>query len=339
LKIDIEDIIISEAKEGHVEDWTYVFLKGLSSYRWMSRFIKDQNISEVDIEISYIDDVKHKNPNDLFLIAHYNKIPVGIIRLEEYWLPKTMKILSHFPLVILRYQRSGIGSLLVKEAIIRAQKIGFTNIWSECWSKDKREISVYQSFFEKIGFKNESNRLEMNCNLDRFKSKNFPDKQELTKIISSNLSDEFVETMSKSYTVSNDKLHIIENLGDPIVCRGFLMKTHSIFERIGLDVKFILSKYKEQNCAAMMIASSKYKGMVLEIGVRPEFRKLKIGQTLIVDFLNELKDKKCKEVILGVDEENMPAVNLYLKLGFQQTWFGSMFLLHDYEKLGLKNKT
>ncbi|MBN1327972.1 MAG: GNAT family N-acetyltransferase [Candidatus Heimdallarchaeota archaeon] len=325
-----------EAKEGHVEDWTYVFLKGLSSYRWMSRFIKDQNISDVDIEISFIEDVKHKNPNDLLLIAYYNKIPVGIIRLEEYWIPKTMKILSHFPLVVPRYQRSGIGSLLVKEGIERSQKMGFTDIWSECWSKDKREISVYQTFFEKTGFKNESNRLEMNCNLDKFKSKNYPEKQELTKIVTTDLSDEFVETMSKSYAVSKDKLHIIENLGDPIVCRGFLLKIQNIFKMIGLDVKFILSKFKDQNCAAMMIALSKYKGMVLEIGVLPEFRKLKIGQTLIVDFLTELKDKKCKEVILGVDEENTPAVNLYTKLGFQQTWFGSMFLLHNYEKLGLK---
>nr|NHJ85758.1 GNAT family N-acetyltransferase [Asgard group archaeon] len=289
-----------------------------------------------DIEISFIEDVNNKNPNDILLLAYYNKIPVGIIRLEEYWLPNTMKILSHFPLVVPRYQRCGIGSLLVKEALLRAQERGFSNIWAECWSKDKREIAVYQTFYDKIGFINESNRLEMNCNLDRFKSKNFTEKQELNKTISSELSDEFVETMSSSYAVSKDKLHALENLGDPSICRGFLLKTQSIFDRIGLDVKFILSKFEEQNCAAMMVASSKYKGMVLEIGVLPDFRKMRVGQTLIVDYLTELKNKNCKEVILGVDEENIPAVALYAKLGFQQTWFGSMFLLHDYEKLGLK---
>ena len=84
-----------------------------------------------------------------------------------------------------------------------------------------------------------------------------------------------------------------------------------------------------------MTATSRKKGMILEIGVIPKYRKLKIAQNLITNYIIQMKNQGIKEIVLGVDHENVPAINLYEKLGFKKTWFGVLMLLEDKEKLGL----
>jgi ribosomal protein S18 acetylase RimI-like enzyme len=48
-----------------------------------------------------------------------------------------------------------------------------------------------------------------------------------------------------------------------------------------------------------------------------------------------MKNQGVKEIILGVDSENLPAIKLYEKLGFEKTWFGVLMLLEEKEKLGI----
>ena len=335
MKINLEDIFFENATKAQAADWAKIFLKGMRNCQWMSRYFKEQNISELDVSISIAQDIDKKSDAELFLIAYISDKPIGIIRFDEYWVPGATKILSHFPLVIPKFQRKGIGRLLVKEGFRQAFAKGFTDCWTECWSMDKREISLYQKFYEKIGFRKKSDRLEMNCTLEHINIENEVVLKGLKTESSQEVTPELIKAISASYGSSLDKLHSIEHLDNPEITKQFLEKTKKTVEDIGFSIQCIVAKYEKELCAGLLTATLKNKGMILEIGVIPKYRKLKIAQSLITNYIIQMKNQNIKEIILGVDHENLPAINLYEKLGFKKTWFGVLMLLEDKEKLGL----
>jgi ribosomal protein S18 acetylase RimI-like enzyme len=336
LKLNPNEIFIKKATPDDAEDWARIFIKGMNNCRWMTRYIKEQNISELDVEISITQDMNKRAEAEIFLMAFFLEKPIGIIRFDEYWVPGAVKILSHFPLVLPKFQRKGIGKLLVKEGILQAKAKGFSDCWTECWSMDKREINLYQTFYEKIGFQRKSDRLEMRCSLEQTNiEKDIPLKGLKTRSkhdVTSNL----VKAISSSYGDSLDKLHTLENLNDPKNTKHFLDKTKETVEKVGFRVQCIIAKYERKLCAGLMTATSRNRGMILEIGVMPEFRKLKIAQSMIIDYMIQMKNQGVKEIVLGVDKENIPAIKLYEKLGFEKTWFGVIMFLEEREKLGLE---
>jgi ribosomal protein S18 acetylase RimI-like enzyme len=335
LKIDPDEMLIKNATADDAENWAKIFIKGMNSFRWMARYIKEQNISELDVEISINQDINRKSDAELFLIAYLSEKPIGIIRIDEYWVPRAVKILSHFPLVLPKYQRKGVGKLLVKEGIKQANAKGFTDCWIECWSMDKREINLYQTFYEKIGFQRKSDRLEMKCSLEQINIEKEIVLKDLRSHSSQEVTSDFVKAISTSYGNSLDKLHTIEHLDNPKITEHFLEKTKETVENVGFSVQCIIAKYERKLCAGLMTATMKNRGMILEIGVMPKFRKLKVAQSMITDYMLQMKNQGIKEIVLGVDRENLPAIKLYEKLGFKITWFGVLMLLEDKEKLGL----
>lgn len=335
MKINPEDIFFENATIAHAADWAKIFIKGMKNCQWMTRYFKEQNFSELDVSISIAQDINKKSDAELFLIAYISDKPIGIIRFDEYWVPGATKILSHFPLILPKFQRKGIGRLLVKEGFQQAFAKGFSECWTECWSMDKREISLYQKFYEKIGFRKKSDRLEMNCALEHINIENKIDLKGLRTKSRQEVTSELVKAISTSYGSSLDKLHTIEHLDKPEITKHFLEKTRKTVENIGFTIQCIVAKYEKELCAGLMTATSKNKGMILEIGVIPKYRKLKIAQSLITNYIIQMKNQGIKEIVLGVDHENLPAINLYEKLGFKKTWFGILMLLEDKEKLGL----
>ncbi len=319
-----------------IEDWSRVFLKGMKSFRWMLRYLRDLNITEVDVEHSIKEDLAHKKESEQFLIAYLDNIPVGIIRLDEYWIVNSIKVLSHFPLVLPRFQGRNIGRALVLEGVKNAFRKGFDSVWSECWSKDNREIKVYNSFYEKCGFISKSNRYEMSCLIQKMDFDNIVINDTITINTSHEITNDLILSISKAYAKSEDRLHSIEKLGDKENAKIFLNRTKRIFEELGYSLESFIAYDNNNPCAGLLTATTNKSGIILEIGVIPEFRKMKLAQTLIIKYLKKLQKKDISEVILGVDESNLPAIDLYEKLGFRITWKGNVMLLEDKKKLGLE---
>jgi len=57
-------------------------------------------------------------------------------------------------------------------------------------------------------------------------------------------------------------------------------------------------------------------GHIITIAVDPEYRRMGIGERLMREVLNILKELGCQSVYLEVRISNEPAINLYKKLGF-----------------------
>lgn len=331
------NVQIFSASEEHADDWTEIFLKGMKSCRWMKRYLSKQNITEYDVKMSFLEDLKNKTADEQLLIAYDGDFPAGIIRFESYFIPGANKIISHFPLLHPRYQRKGIGKKLVKKGILNAYKKGVKEIWSESWALNKKEINIYRSFFEKNGFESKSYRLEMSCSTSSFSETKNEVRKDIEIISSNEISTEMINLISQAYSNSKDVLHEIENLGDPIVAKSFLNRTKEIFESLGFEVNCLTAKYRDNLCAGLLTATTKNKGMILEIGVLPEFRGKRIAWQMINQYISNMKKQRISEVVLGVDENNIPAIKLYENLGFQRTWFGHLMLLVDKTKLGLNN--
>jgi len=331
LKIKPEQLRIIEATTEHAQDWTKVFVKGLRNFRWINKYLRDQNITDIDIEMSFQQDVQQKAKNEQFLIAYYKTTPVGIIRFDNYFFEYGTKILSHFPLVLPRFQGNGIGSLLVQVGISKAHKKGLKDIWAECWSKDQREITIYKNFYEKNNFQLKSSRREMSCSLKKFNLQTTMTGSRLETVTRKELTGDFVKTLSTSYSNSLDQLHLVENLGNLKRCHEFLVNIEREFEKEGFQVKYTLARFEGEFCGALMTATSGKKGIVLEIGILPSFRQKKIAQAMLIDYFTKLKNRGIEDVLLAVDEINHAAINLYKKLGFKKTWSGIM-LLFEPEK-------
>jgi ribosomal-protein-alanine N-acetyltransferase len=59
------------------------------------------------------------------------------------------------------------------------------------------------------------------------------------------------------------------------------------------------------------------KGHVISVAVLPEYRRQGVGQALVQEAMRAMLHSKAKECYLEVRVSNMPAVNLYKKLGFK----------------------
>jgi ribosomal protein S18 acetylase RimI-like enzyme len=331
----VETIEIIEATREHSADWAYVFLEAIKDCQWMTKYLESLEIKEMDVSLSFFQDIQKKTEYEDFIIAYIKNEPVGIIRLDKYWVPDSMKVLSHFPLVISKYQRKGIGTLLVKEGIKRAYTKGITDVWMECWSKDKSEITDYEGFYRKIGFESKSDRLEMSVQLEKSDFSSCPIIEGLHRSTTEKITEELIEAISSAYAKSNDILHSIEKLYQPNIAQQFLEQTKTTFEQLGFYVESNVYYYNSFLCAGLLSAKSKNKALVLEVGVIPEYRKKGIAQHIICEFIEEMKQEGVHEVVLGVDTHNVPAISLYKKLGFRRSWFGNIMQFTDKKKLGL----
>ncbi|MEA2071151.1 MAG: GNAT family N-acetyltransferase [Asgard group archaeon] len=316
-------IIIRDATITDADDWTEVFLKGIGCCPWMKSYLQEREISATDVTLSFIEDIQIKDSKEIFLIAYNHKIPIGIIRLDEYWFPKQMKIVSHYPLIIPEYQKQGIGKQLVMKGIHKAKKEKCETIWAECWSKDYGEVVEYRTFYQKVGFKNKSNRYEMQLDISTYKpqQKNNP---ELTIEKTTKLTKKMIAIISTAYAQSEDRLHKIEQLGKTNIARKFLKKTLEIYKEAGYKVTIYIAKIEKQLAGVLLTASKGKQGSIMEIGVAPEFRGQQIATNLIQIFLKEAVHNNLTSITLGVDKTNSAALKLYKKFGFVKSWYGTI---------------
>lgn len=94
-------------------------------------------------------------------------------------------------------------------------------------------------------------------------------------------------------------------------------KAFIVAEVEGEVVGYVMSRV-EFGWSFMEIGRPVRKGHIISIGVLPKFRRIGIGYNLMVRALRALKRfYKASEVYLEVRVSNVPAINLYNKLGFK----------------------
>jgi ribosomal-protein-alanine N-acetyltransferase len=70
---------------------------------------------------------------------------------------------------------------------------------------------------------------------------------------------------------------------------------------------------------AIAIREEHGEGLIAEVGIIPQFRRRGIGTFLTFKALERLRERGFKQAFLGVDMQNVAAISLYEKLGFEKT--------------------
>ena len=81
---------------------------------------------------------------------------------------------------------------------------------------------------------------------------------------------------------------------------------------------FVVLNNLKEVIAYAGISISYEQGDILSVCVSPEYRKLGIAKGLMTALLDEAKKVGVQTMFLEVEEDNLPAINLYLKCGFEK---------------------
>lgn len=83
--------------------------------------------------------------------------------------------------------------------------------------------------------------------------------------------------------------------------------------------RYIITAMDNEKVIGILIALpelNKNSFHIYTLGVSEEYRGKGVGQALLCRGLNDLSKLDCENVIIDVHSENIPALNLYRKLGF-----------------------
>lgn len=70
---------------------------------------------------------------------------------------------------------------------------------------------------------------------------------------------------------------------------------------------------------------------IMNVAIRPEYRRNGIGHSLIMELISFLKEKGVCSLSLEVRKSNEPAIRLYTKLGFTQVGLRPNYYRHPKE--------
>lgn len=84
--------------------------------------------------------------------------------------------------------------------------------------------------------------------------------------------------------------------------------------------RYIISAYDREKLIGLLIGLPEEEGdlHIYTLGILPEYRKMGVGTALLTRCINDMKQIDKDNVILDVHSDNIPAYNLYKKLGFYE---------------------
>ena len=77
---------------------------------------------------------------------------------------------------------------------------------------------------------------------------------------------------------------------------------------------------------------------IMNIVVRKDMRKKGIGNILLKNLINCSKDLKCISITLEVNEKNLPAIELYIKNGFEKVGIRKKYYNNEYDAILMTKK-
>ncbi len=93
-------------------------------------------------------------------------------------------------------------------------------------------------------------------------------------------------------------------------------ETFIVAEENGEVIGYIMCRIEMGLSSFQRLGIAK-KGHIISVAVLPEYRRQGVGQALVQEAMRAMLHSKVKECFLEVRVSNMPAVNLYKKMGFK----------------------
>lgn len=114
-------------------------------------------------------------------------------------------------------------------------------------------------------------------------------------------------------------------------CIGAIVCKLDIKDKAEQPRKYDLTESSEQQSTQIS-----YKGYIAMLVVEKEYRKMKIGSTLVKMAVNSMKESNADEIVLETEATNKPALKLYENLGFLRDKRLFRYYLNGLDALRLK---
>jgi len=330
------DLLIREAES--VEEYLESWKKAMRDTPWFNEsrlfdYHPDQMMEEIRLEF--------QKPSNIHLIAKSERREetVGVLGLRVEGKVGTLGRWE--PAVPVKFRDSQVGEALLEEAFSQLHerhvstvkcmlKFPFNQPQMTCW-----HASLYRKsdFIEKspssimlltdLSRVKVSERLHIIANLRIIEGKRFSLK-------------EFADFTQKAYLTTPEDRTV--HINDPFISNPETrLKTLQTIRdgKMGHSPPkcWLIAKFKD-NIAGFTIGfipkKSEHRpahGVIGELGVFPEHRRKGIATALIVEIFRSFQKFECKYALVGTLKTNKPAIALYEKMGFHQT-----FELVDFEK-------
>ncbi len=234
------------------------------------------------------------------------------------------RIHPYRPCILPAYREKGFEVALIKSSIEHLRKCGAKKVRFSI-KGSINEVMPYVDLYRNLGFYIWREAQIMKRNLD-----DIPDLKPLIplKLLTSRQIgvDAFVNFFIECFKDSKDR-DASKIASDVQKVKLFIRR---LLEREGEhhDPDCWMAAFAEEKFVGFAIATCREGyGLVAEVGVVPQFRRLGVGTFLTLKALQRLKERGAKEAFLGVDLQNMEAVLLYEKLGFKRNTSGFLYEL------------
>ncbi|MHA1367874.1 MAG: GNAT family N-acetyltransferase [Candidatus Heimdallarchaeota archaeon] len=212
-----------------------------------------------------------------------------------------------------------LSKSLLEEAISLTKKEGFRKV-EILYNEDKKTKGKFEKFYQtnKFAHLDTTNHMRKDVPSVDEKSESFTDNFEITKV-----------TISNQEELLGCFLEVFNDTNDPWMKEKTNDELKEFFnnELLGGPFKLIdeasITVSKDGKIVGFSIVKDSHgegNGNIWIIGVHPDFRRKKIGTGIFTHLTQALKNLDYKTISLNVSSFNVPAYQLYLKLGFEIRW-------------------
>ena len=306
---------------GNEEIYVHIWNEGYKTCSWFAKH-GPTTIDRAQREI----EENRRNPTYRLIFALLDNKPVGFIEIRM--LDTQMgEILHYNPCVLPEYWQKDVASALVETAVEDLRKNGAGKVKFSIVGRAE-DVAPYLNLYQANGFTIQRRAVTMTRKLDTvpdYKTR-LPLKLSTLKQLST---DVFVDLFAQCFKDSKDR-DASQIASNKEKTKQFIQQLH---QREGQDHDpdgWIAASLKDKFLGFVIAIREKERdsGLIAEVGVDPQHRRKGIGAFLTTKGLQRLKERGFSQAFLGVDLENIEAISLYEKLGFQKL----PWQIHELEK-------
>ncbi|MHA1309069.1 MAG: GNAT family N-acetyltransferase [Candidatus Heimdallarchaeota archaeon] len=212
-----------------------------------------------------------------------------------------------------------LSTILLEEAVSLTKKEGFRKI-EILYHLDEKTSSVFEKFYQANNFTHLDSTNHMRKSLESVDEKyeSISDNFKITKVSNSNHED-LLACFLTVFKNTNDPWMKEKTTGE--LTNYFHNKLVGGSFTIIDDASVTISK-NEKIIGFSIVKQShgEGNGNIWIIGVHPDFRRKKIGTGIFTYVTKALQNLDYKTMSLNVSSFNVPAYQLYLKVGFEIRW-------------------
>ncbi|MCY3414538.1 MAG: GNAT family N-acetyltransferase [Candidatus Heimdallarchaeota archaeon] len=253
-------------------------------------------------------------PSESIITAYIEEKLVGWLGLKK--LSKTTSELGRWhPFVIRVDDEHTIGMTLIQNAMDKSKSLGFSRMEAVLNAvNDDAILEKVSTWYKACGFQIVEELCYMTKNLNNIVYKKEHIEEYFIEYLTNAQTDELYECWLRSFTRGQDR-DMLDKINAGKAEETF-EKTFSSNRAILEDASIVL-RWNNKLVGISLVLQREDEGHVDVLVIDPDHWRNGLGRMLLAESVNRIAKAGMSIASIGVDSSNIPAINLYEKLGFE----------------------